>query len=327
MPLRLRFRTAAALATLAISAGCAGGADGAGVAAPPATDAPPTSVPATTSALPTTTAVAPSCVDPGTSATVAYREPPLGVDPNLVSLDVHVPGGGCDLPVVVWVHGGGYRVGDKANSLDGKLALAEAHGWVLVSVNYRLTDPDDPASARYPDHYEDVAAALAWVVDEVHRFGGDPDRLVLLGHSAGADIVTNVVLQPDHLASVGLEPDVVDCLAALDTEGFDKVAAGPQEQWETALGDLPDHETATSATYLVPDAPHVPPVLLAERGTPRRRAITDGFAAAVRAAGADATVVDASSLSHQEVNTRLGAPGDDVMTEPFVSFVAACSAP
>ena len=75
-----------------------------------------------------------------------------------------------------------------------KVRWARSHGWVLVSVNYRLTRPGDANPARYPDHYDDVASALAWTVDHIDRYGGDPDRIAVLGHSAGADIVSNVMV-------------------------------------------------------------------------------------------------------------------------------------
>ena len=88
-----------------------------------------------------------------------------------------------------------------------------------------------------PPRDEDVAAAVGWVHDHIRAYGGDPDRLALLGHSAGADIVANVADQPRYLASVGLAPADLDCAGPLDTEGFDKVENGlvalDLDEWET----------------------------------------------------------------------------------------------
>ena len=67
------------------------------------------------------------------------------------------------MPVVVWVHGGGYRKGDKAQQVAAKVALFAKRGWIFASVNYRLTKLTDPVPARYPAHYDDVAAAVAWL--------------------------------------------------------------------------------------------------------------------------------------------------------------------
>ena len=86
-----------------------------------------------------------------------------------------------------------------------KVRLVNDQGWLFVSINYRLTDPGAPTSARFPDHFEDVAAAVAWVHEEIGAYGGDPERLALLGHSAGADIIANVAAEPSYLAAEGLD--------------------------------------------------------------------------------------------------------------------------
>ena len=64
--------------------------------------------------------------------------------------------------MVVWVHGGGYRVGDKAQQVAAKVALFASRGWIFASVNYRLSRPGAGA-AQYPDHYDDVATAVTWL--------------------------------------------------------------------------------------------------------------------------------------------------------------------
>jgi arylformamidase len=274
-------------------------------------------VPATASAAATTCRRRP--------ATVTYRTIP-GVDRNLTSLDVHPVGTGCDHPVVVWVHGGGYRTGDKRNAMTDKVRWARSHGWVLVSVNYRLTRPGDPSSARSPDHYDDVAAALAWTVHHVDRYGGDPERIAVLGHSAGADIVGNVIVVPDHLRRHGLTPADFRCAGPLDTEGFDKVRATAtgRDQWRLPLGNLPDYRTATSATLQAERDTGIPPTIGVVRGTPTRRAIERDFLGTLEHLGVRTTTIDARGLSHAEVNRRIGAPGDTVMTPPLTKFLTRC---
>jgi len=256
---------------------------------------------------------------------VAYREV-AGVDANLTSLDVYTFAGACNAPVVVWVHGGGYRTGDKANGMRDKVRLAREHGWVLVSLDYRLTRPGEPGSARFPDHFDDVAAALAWVHDHAGEYGGDPSQIALLGHSAGADIVANVAVNPRYLEAHGRAPADIACAGPLDTEGFDKTRSSPAQQrmWETALGDNPRYVTETSATLLVEPGIGIPPMIGVVRGTPERQQIERRFLETLRDAGIEATEIDARALSHREVNTRIGAPGDDVMTPPLVAFLDSC---
>lgn len=275
----------------------------------------------------TTTTTAPAgCAQAGLPTTVRYRTV-AGAPVDQLSLDIHAPAKACRAPVVLWVHGGGYQIGDKANQIAAKRALFNAKGWILVSVNYRLTVPGDPTSARFPDHYEDVAAAIGWVHRSIRSYGGDPTRLALLGHSAGADIVANVANQSTYLAPHGLSPSSLRCLGPLDTEGFDKVASvgdGESVQWETALGNNPDYLTATSATRFLRSTSKVPATIGVVSGGAGRRAIEAAYLAKVAATGARTVTIEAAGLTHAEVNSRIGASGDTVMTPPLVAFLTTC---
>jgi acetyl esterase/lipase len=321
-PARRRPLIALAAATVVAALVAVGALAACDPGSPPATTT--TSRPATTTT--TTTSTAGGCARPGLATTVAYRTI-AGVDPNALSLDIAAPKGACRAPVVLWVHGGAYQIGDKANQVAAKRALFNGKGWIFVSINYRLTTPGSPTSARFPDHYEDVAAAVAWVHRSIGAYGGDPDRLALLGHSAGADIVANVADQPRYLAAVGLTPRSIDCVGPLDTEGFDKVTSvgdGESVQWETALGNNPDYLTETSATRFITGDDSLPPTIGVVRGAPDRRAIEQAYLAKVASTGARTVTIDAAGLSHEDVNTRIGAPGDTVMTPPLVAFLDEC---
>jgi acetyl esterase/lipase len=266
-----------------------------------------------------------ACV-PDAPRTTAYRVLP-GVARNLTSLDLYVPPRRCrraaGAPVVAWVHGGGYHRGDKAQQVADKVSLFTRRGWIFASVNYRLTRPRDPASARYPDHYDDVATAVTWLRRHVRGRGGNPRRIALLGHSAGADIVSNVAVDPQHLARHGQRLGALRCFAPLDTAGFEKPRASAREQvqWRSALGNQPGYRISTSATLIARRGTGIAPALTVYRGTPHRQLIETRFAARLRAIGVPVTLVDARSLSHGEVNRRIGAPGDKVMTPPLLRFL------
>lgn len=92
------------------------------------------------------------------------------------------------LPVVLYVHGGGFRILSKDSHWLMALAFAR-RGYVVFNVNYRLAPKH-----RYPAALEDCADAYAWVVENAARFGGDPSRLVLAGESAGANLVTALTI-------------------------------------------------------------------------------------------------------------------------------------
>jgi arylformamidase len=270
-----------------------------------------------------------TCPPPAKPVTVAY-ERIAGVPADTTSVDVWSPAKACrpkgGSPVVVWVHGGAFQIGDKRNKMRDKVRLFTGRGYVLVSVNYRLSKAGDAESAQYPDHFRDVAAAVAWVRSNVKKYGGRGDRIALLGHSAGADIVSNIATDPQWLGRHKLKLSALRCQAPLDTEGFDKTRADPGEQknWVVALGNFPDYKTKTSPTLLVKRGIGIPPALTVFRGIPNRQAIEKAYAGALRKAGVKATLVDASSLTHEQVNDRIGASGDKVMTKPLVSFLKGC---
>jgi arylformamidase len=276
-------------------------------------------------------ATADSCPPAARPETVAY-ERIAGVPANATSLDIYVPPPGCAVagagaPVVMWVHGGAYHTGDKANQVANKVKLFNGLGYVFVSVNYRLTVAGDPGSAHYPDHFRDVAAAVAWIKGNIASRDGDPARIALLGHSAGADIVSNVAVNPRWLGERGVGLRSLRCAGPLDTEGFDKVRAsdrGEQLQWLDSLGNNPNYKTETSASHLIEAGPPIPSTITVFRGSALRQSIESDFAARLRAAGIAVTLLDARSLSHEEVNRRIGAAGDTVMTPPIVRFLAGC---
>jgi acetyl esterase/lipase len=287
---------------------------------------------AVTAATPAAAAPRRSCTIATAPKTFAYEQH-AGVPASATSLDVWAPTPKCRAgsrraPVVLWVHGGGYRVGDKRNAVADKVRLFNARGWVFVSVNYRLTKAGVPSSAHYPDHFRDVAAAIAWTRAHASAFGGNPHRLAVLGHSAGADIVSNVITNPWWLGERGLPLRAVRCAGPLDTAGFDKTRSSDDSSesamWRVALGNAPNYKTTTSATLLARAGTGVPPTITVVRGVSSRRSIETDFAAAIRRAGAPATVIDARSLTHEQVNRRIGAPGDTVMTPPLMRFLRGC---
>jgi arylformamidase len=258
---------------------------------------------------------------------VQYRKV-KGVDPNLLSVDVYPPKTGCPAPVVVWVHGGGWQIGDKKNQMTDKVKLLNDLGYTVVSVNYRLTDPTSPEPVQFPTHADDVAAAIAWVHKKIGKYGGDPRAIALMGHSAGAQIVANVATDPQFLGAHGLDLDAISCVAPLDTEGFDVTRQGQlgTQLYLDAFGTDPTVWTEASAIDHVARGAGIPPHLLVRRGTLPRQRELEAYADALTAAGVPVTIVDARGLSHNEVNTQIGAPGDTVMTPAVTSFLADCFA-
>lgn len=150
-------------------------------------------------------------------ATVAADLPYIAgsTDPQQ-RLDVHHPPlrAGARRPVVLYVHGGGWGRGDKRMGA-GLAAPYLRRGAVFVSINYRLAP-----ETRYPGFLHDLAAAVRWVKEHIDRYGGDPDRLHLVGHSAGAHLVALLATDPQFLRAQGLAPNVFRSVVPVDTASF-----------------------------------------------------------------------------------------------------------
>jgi acetyl esterase/lipase len=269
-----------------------------------------------------------TCAGPPTPRrTEAYRAVD-GVAQESLSLDVYGIADASGCPAIVFVHGGGWRQGDKrgAGAAD-KAAWANADGRVFVSVNYRLAA--DPERAMWPVMGDDVAAAVAWVVDHAGELGIDPERIGLMGHSAGAHLAAIVATHPDLLVHHGHDRSVVSCLVALDSAKFDLTRDLPRADANivaNAFGDDPavlaDGSPKIQATE--PGAP-LADALLVTRGAARRQADTQAFADALESGGsADVTVHDASPLDHAQVNRNLGLAGDTTITPTVEAFLDRC---
>jgi acetyl esterase/lipase len=119
------------------------------------------------------------------------------------SLDVYVPDGAHDRPVIVFWYGGGWENGEKSNYRFVGATLAES-GYVAVLPDYRLYP-----EVRFPAFLDDGASALAWVAAHAREIGGDPRRIYVAGHSAGAHMAAMLAYDPARLTRAGLAPDTI----------------------------------------------------------------------------------------------------------------------
>ena len=128
-----------------------------------------------------------------------------GADPRLHNLDLYLPEGKTNFPMLFFIHGGGWRVGDKVYpGLDNIVNLCIDMGMGVVSVNYRLS----PA-IKHPVHVEDVARAFAWLYENGSRYGANRDQIFVSGGSAGGHLAALVSLDPRYLEAHGLSPKII----------------------------------------------------------------------------------------------------------------------
>lgn len=122
-------------------------------------------------------------------------------------LDVYQPKGMTGTPVLFFVHGGAWTQGSKEVYFELGNTLAGNYGMTVVVISYRLSPPG--GTAQHPDHIEDVAAAFDWTVKNVSRFGGDPERIVAFGQSAGGHLVSLLATDGKYLAKRGLSTGAI----------------------------------------------------------------------------------------------------------------------
>lgn len=127
-----------------------------------------------------------------------------GFDDQKHRLNVFVPPGPGPHPVIVFVHGGGWFFGDRAERTEPYTKLGRrfaGRGVLTVVTSYRLSPQH-----KHPAHIEDVSRAVAWAFANVEKYGGDKSRIHLMGHSAGAQLVSLAACDPSWLAKHDLSP-------------------------------------------------------------------------------------------------------------------------
>lgn len=255
-----------------------------------------------------------------------------GTPDRLLSLDLYEPKLAADCgpaPIVVFVHGGGFRRGDKLHKVRDKVPYFTGQGYVFASVNYRLTTPTN--GVQYPTHQQDVAAAIAWLSDNAAEYGGDPQRILLIGHSAGAALVSLLSTDTSFLTAAGVEPTDVRCTVSLDTQydvAEQATNSGPMgEIFGNAFGDDPETWRVGSPISHTAPGEYRPDFLIVVQGSDRRIASSEDFAARLRAGGTPAEVLDGSPLDHAGVNAAVGQRRDRIVTPAITEFFDACVAP
>ena len=161
-------------------------------------------------------------------------------------LDIQHPVGATHPATVVWFHGGGLTGGERTLPK----ALLE-RGVIVVSASYRLSP-----QVRAPAYIEDAAAAVAWTFQNIHRYGGSPDRIFVAGHSAGGYLATMVGLDKRWLTAHGIDANRIAGLIPLSGQAITHFTV----RAERGIGDqTPIIDELAPLTHVRKDAP---PLLL-----------------------------------------------------------------
>jgi acetyl esterase/lipase len=244
-----------------------------------------------------------AALPPGASVT---RDLAYGRDPAQ-RLDVYrMPGGSARKPVIVMVHGGAWRFGDKNSPgvVENKVARWLPQGYVFVSIGYRMLPTLDALQQA-----DEVALALAYVQSHAAQWGGDPGQLILMGHSAGAHLVALLSAAPEHAYALGARP--WSATVALDSAALDVPSVMQRRHlpfYDAAFGADPARWRQASPVDVL-DAKAIPVLAVCSEvrlddSCDHARAYTRR-AAQLGIAGATLPQV----LKHGQINSELGLPG------------------
>jgi len=236
-------------------------------------------------------------------------------------LDVYLPpaaSGAAPSPIVLMVHGGGWRLGDKAAErvVANKASHWLGQGMVFVSINYRLLPQAAPLAQA-----DDVAHALAYVQAHAGEWHADPQRLVLMGHSAGAHLIALLSADPARAIALGAHPWAGS--VALDSAALDLVQLMEDRHarlYDRAFGADPAAWRAASPQHHL--NAHALPMLLvcSTRRADDPCAQANRYAAAAKTLGVHTEILP-QPLSHGDINGQLGLPG--AYTEAVDRFLSS----
>jgi acetyl esterase/lipase len=224
-----------------------------------------------------------------------------GADKYRHRLDLYVPKGKKDVPVMMFVHGGGFTVGIKDQYAFVGQVFA-SYGFATAVISYRLTP-----KTTYPGHVQDTARAFAWLRAHVAEYGGKPDKIFISGHSAGATLIAMLGSDSAYLTEVGESLDHVAGVIPI-SGSFTQGPRSAMFQSPTPI----DPEVARNASAINHVAGAHPPflILYGDMDLPRTGEDAQQMARALKGAGNSAEVHEIAGHAHMDMITGVMDPAD-----------------
>lgn len=232
-------------------------------------------------------------------------------------------------PIIFWIHGGGWQGGEKT-SVQLKPYFFTDLGYVFVATNHRYVK-----SVPMNEIFSDIAKSLRWTHDHAAEFGGDPNRIVIMGHSSGAQLAAYLAIDERPLKAEGLslamfkgcvpvDADTFDIPAVIELATANRKATGkpePKYGHREIFGGKPELWADYSSTSHIAAGKGIPPFLIlydaAAALTPDQ---AKRLERALTAKGISAKAFGALNTNHGKINTDLGLPNDPSTTE-VLSFL------
>lgn len=247
-------------------------------------------------------------------------------------LDIYTPEKKSDksLPVMFWIHGGGWAAGDKSDVALKPKVLTE-RGMVFVSTNYRLYP-----HVTMDELIRDVAKALGWVHKNIAKYGGDPKRIFVGGHSAGAQLAAILCIDERYLKEQDVSFDVLKGCVPVDGDTYDipkiimtaefRRAIYGKKPYTTSghrakFGNDPlKHIDFSAVTHVAKDKGIPPFLVFYFPGNPNTRVQAERLGDELKKADIPVTLYGKRDSNHSALNNDLGVP-DDPATKELYQFL------
>lgn len=220
-------------------------------------------------------------------------------------IDVYAPPNVHAAPLIVMIHGGAWEGGDKTNSnvVENKATHWLARGLIFISVNYRLLPEANPVQQA-----EDAAAAIAFIEKKAADWGGNPAKIIVMGHSSGAHLAALIAGDPAFAAKAGAKPWAGTVVIDTEALSVSALMQGPHYGlFDKAFGSDPAFWTASSP-YDQLQRGTSPMLMVCSQRRKESCPQAHEFAARAQSLGIQASVIE-EDLTHENINENLGLPG------------------
>ena len=253
------------------------------------------------------------------AATIVKYRPSLGAASP--ALDIYSFKGANNAPVVIYVHGGGWQFGSRT-----RVALKPAYfnnaGYLFVSVDYRLVP-----RVKVEDQLVDIDRAIGWIYDNIGNYGGNKNNLHLMGHSAGAHLVSMTGVKPGKRAAKLIGNGALRSIIANDTLAYDipllaaRRGGRLHRVYNRPFGFKKDRWRRLSPQNWLSGGPKPAFLIMySGQGNPgARRKIGQRFAEQLGKSGARVTLFDGRKYTHRQINVSIGA--DNAITVAIDRFL------
>lgn len=222
------------------------------------------------------------------SSDITYQDS-VGFDPEFSLLDVYYSNKEAANGIVVYVHGGSWRMGSKTSypEIENFASYFVERGYIVASINYRLLASDQAPGATYQDQASDIASAVSYMVMNAQAFGATNTDVILYGHSSGAHMSALIGTDRKYLGKYGLSLSDIKAVISSDVHNYNVPWAIQRmigTRYEANIpsiksyfGETAEIQKLASPEYYISKATDIPPMLLLSAGYDKPQASYGGI--------------------------------------------------